>query len=138
MDDSGYRRNFDLDKKNEIHYHRWKEHLKMSIKIAKFGCEMLWTIFQPFFPRVIQIYTKCANFTGLYFLQHFAPKLCSFTHSAAFSSCGVGFHSSCLDQNLVYSWNHPLKEAIFPHAMAKLLKNQSIYIHCRIDPASQR
>jgi hypothetical protein len=40
MDDSSYRRSFDLDKKNEIHYHSWKEHLKMS-KIAKFGCEML-------------------------------------------------------------------------------------------------
>jgi hypothetical protein len=40
MDDSSYRRNFDLDKKNEIHYHSWKEHLKMS-KIAKFGREML-------------------------------------------------------------------------------------------------
>ena len=40
MDDSSYRRNFDLDKKNENHYHSWKEHLKMS-KMAKFGCEML-------------------------------------------------------------------------------------------------
>ena len=40
MNDSSYRRNFDLDKKNEIHYHSWKEHLKMS-KIAKFGCELL-------------------------------------------------------------------------------------------------
>jgi hypothetical protein len=40
MDDSRYRLNFHLDKKNEIHYHSWKEHLKMS-KIAKFGCEML-------------------------------------------------------------------------------------------------
>jgi hypothetical protein len=38
MADSSYRRNFDLDKKNEIHYHSrksWKEHLKMS-KIEKF------------------------------------------------------------------------------------------------------
>jgi hypothetical protein len=40
MDDSSYRRNFDLDKKNEIHYHSWNRHLKMS-KIAKFGCELL-------------------------------------------------------------------------------------------------
>jgi hypothetical protein len=39
MDDSSYGRNFDLDKKNEIHYDNWKEHLKMS-KIAKSGCEM--------------------------------------------------------------------------------------------------
>ena len=37
MGDSSYRRNFDLGKKNEIHYHSWKEHLKMS-KIAKIGC----------------------------------------------------------------------------------------------------
>jgi hypothetical protein len=28
MDDPGYRQNFDLDKKNEVHYHSWKEHLK--------------------------------------------------------------------------------------------------------------
>ena len=29
MDDCSYRRNFDLDKENEIHYHScpWKEHL---------------------------------------------------------------------------------------------------------------
>jgi hypothetical protein len=27
----------------------------------------------------------------------------------ALSSCGAGFRSSCLDQNLVYSWNHPFK-----------------------------
>ena len=40
MDDSSYRRNFDLDKKNKTHYHSWKEHVKMS-KIAKFGCELL-------------------------------------------------------------------------------------------------
>ena len=40
MDDSSYGRNFDLDKKNETHYHSWNEHLKMS-KIAKFGCELL-------------------------------------------------------------------------------------------------
>ena len=33
MDDSSYRRNFNLDKKNESHYHSWKEHVKMS-KIA--------------------------------------------------------------------------------------------------------
>jgi hypothetical protein len=40
MDDSSYKRNFDLDKKNEIHYHMWKDHLKMS-KIAKIGCQNL-------------------------------------------------------------------------------------------------
>jgi hypothetical protein len=40
MDDSSYRGNFDLDKKNEIHYHSWKEHLEMNT-IAKFGCELL-------------------------------------------------------------------------------------------------
>jgi hypothetical protein len=40
MGDCSYRRNFDLDKKNEIIYHSWEEHLKMS-KIAKIGCEML-------------------------------------------------------------------------------------------------
>ena len=40
MHDSTCRRNFDLDKKNEIHYHSWKEHLKMST-ITKFDCELL-------------------------------------------------------------------------------------------------
>jgi ribosomal protein L35AE/L33A len=36
-----YRRNFDPDKKNEIHYHSWKEHLKMS-KIAKLRNVVKW------------------------------------------------------------------------------------------------
>jgi hypothetical protein len=40
MDVSSYRRNSDLDKKNEIHYHSSKKHFKMS-KIAKFACELL-------------------------------------------------------------------------------------------------
>jgi hypothetical protein len=40
MGDASYRRHFDLDKRNEIHYHSWKEHLKIS-QIAKFGCELL-------------------------------------------------------------------------------------------------
>jgi hypothetical protein len=30
MGNSSYRRNFDLDKKNEIHCHSWKDNLKMS------------------------------------------------------------------------------------------------------------
>jgi hypothetical protein len=40
MDDFSYRLNFDLGKKNKIHQHSQKEHVKIS-KIAKFGCEML-------------------------------------------------------------------------------------------------
>ena len=40
MDDSSYRLNFDLGKKNEIHHYRWKEPHKIS-KIAKFGPEIL-------------------------------------------------------------------------------------------------
>ena len=40
MDDSSYRLNFDLGKKNEIHRYSQKEHLKIS-KIANFGREML-------------------------------------------------------------------------------------------------
>ena len=40
MDDSSYRLNFDLGKKNEIHHYSKKEQLKIS-KIAKFGREML-------------------------------------------------------------------------------------------------
>jgi hypothetical protein len=40
IDDSSYRLNFDLGKKNKIHHHSQKEHVKIS-KIAKFGREML-------------------------------------------------------------------------------------------------
>ena len=40
MDDSSYRLNFDLGKKNKIHHPVVKERVKIS-KIAKFGCEML-------------------------------------------------------------------------------------------------
>jgi hypothetical protein len=40
IDDSSYRLNFDLGKKNKIHHHSYKEHVIIS-KIAKFGCEML-------------------------------------------------------------------------------------------------
>ena len=40
IEDSRYRLNFDLGKKNEIHHYSYKEHLKIS-KIAKFGREML-------------------------------------------------------------------------------------------------
>jgi hypothetical protein len=40
MDDSSYRLNFDLGKKNKIHHHSEKEHVKIS-KIARFGREML-------------------------------------------------------------------------------------------------
>ena len=40
MDDSSYRLNFDLGKKNKIHHHSQKERVKIS-KIAMFGCEVL-------------------------------------------------------------------------------------------------
>ena len=40
MNDSSYSLNFDLGKKNKIHHHSQKEHVKIS-KIAKFGCKML-------------------------------------------------------------------------------------------------
>ena len=40
-------------------------------------------------------------------LQHFAAKHCNFTNFNMLF-CGDGFRSSCLDQDLVYSWNHPL------------------------------
>ena len=59
--------------------------------------------------NIIQIYTKFANFTGLYLVLHFTTfsnqSLQFYSFYDAFSSCGVGFRSSCLDQNLVYSWN---------------------------------
>jgi hypothetical protein len=40
INDSSYRLNFDPGKKNKIHHHSQKEHVKIS-KIAKFGCEIL-------------------------------------------------------------------------------------------------
>ena len=40
MDSSHYRLNFDLNEKELIHHHSYKEHLKFS-KIAKFGCKIL-------------------------------------------------------------------------------------------------
>jgi hypothetical protein len=39
MGDFSYRRNFDPDKKNEIHCHSWKEHLKMTSLVAN-CCKM--------------------------------------------------------------------------------------------------
>ena len=65
------------------------------------------------FPCVIQINTKFANFAGLYF-PHFTTfrgqtlQLQITNFNISLSSCGDGFFSSCLDQNLVYSWNRPL------------------------------
>ena len=40
IDDSSYRLNFDLGKKNKIYHHSQKEHVKIS-NIGKFGREML-------------------------------------------------------------------------------------------------
>jgi hypothetical protein len=63
------------------------------------------------FTRAIQIYTKFANFTGLYFPQFTTihnQTLQFDSFKDTLSSYGNGFRSSCLDQNFVYSWNHPL------------------------------
>ena len=51
-----------------------------------------------FLPRLIRIYTKFANFTGLYFfiLQHFATKLCGFT-SMGFTHSKMLFLAVVLD-----------------------------------------
>jgi hypothetical protein len=45
MDDSSYRWNFDLDKKNEIHIHSWIEHLEMSNVWLRFVVE--WGKYSP-------------------------------------------------------------------------------------------
>ena len=79
-----YRRNFDPDKKNE------------TITIANFGYELLLKLCP----------VKFANF--VYICITLATNLCSFTHSKTlFLAVVLEFRSSCLDQNLVYSWNHP-------------------------------
>ena len=94
MDESSYRRNFDLDKKNEIHYHS-----KFCIHLVIFAARNTNSL----------LYAKFANFTGLYFL-HFTrfsnQSLQFYSFKDALSSYGVGFRSSSLDQNLVFRWNH--------------------------------
>jgi hypothetical protein len=69
------------------------------------------TIFEPKVVIFTARNTKFANFTGAYFL-HFTTfsnqSLQFYSFQDALSSCGVGFRSSCLDQNLVYRRNHPL------------------------------
>ena len=60
------------------------ECLKRLAVIFLFPREEHIELFEPeFFLRVIQIYTKFANFAALHFhiLQHFATTLCSFIHS---------------------------------------------------------
>ena len=65
-----------------------------------------------FFSGVMQIYTKFANFTGLYF-PHFTTirnqTLQLHPFKDALSSYGNEFRSSCLDQNFVII--HPLFKA---------------------------
>ncbi len=73
------------------------------------------------FLHVIQKYTKFAKFAGLYFphFTTFRDKTLQFYTNFkmhALSSCSDGFCFSCLDQNLVYSWNHPLLMSESYHA----------------------
>ena len=53
--------------------------------------------------------------TAFLILQHFATKLCNFTNfNMLFLAVVMDFVlNSCLDQNLVYSWNHPLHRVEF-------------------------
>ena len=91
-----------------------EENIAVWIEFGKIKWIKLFLIRKWFLPRVIQVYTKFANFTGLYFLRFTTfsnQSHCSFTHSKTLFLLAVvshGFRSSCLDQNLVYSWNHPL------------------------------
>ena len=55
-------------------------------------------------------YTVFANFTGLYFLNFTTfsnQSLQLYSFKDALSSCGVGFRSSCLDQNIFVKINFP-------------------------------
>jgi hypothetical protein len=78
--------------------------------------------------RNIEIYIQNSQGYIFLILQHFSTKLCNqFTNFNiyALSSCGDGFCSSCLDQNLVYSWNFPLK---FPYyGFSNEIANSTIY-----------
>ena len=98
IDDSSWRLNFDLDK-NKIHHYSQKEHLKIS-KIANFGREMLQNagnialqISQILYTFVIRAPLSAQKFTNFKIL--FLAVLMDFF-----------VLSFCLDQNLVYSWNH--------------------------------
>ena len=64
MDDSSYRRNFDLGKKNEIHHHSYTFVLRAEV-CTTFGSKV-----GQISARIIQEHTKFAKFAGLYF-PHF-------------------------------------------------------------------
>jgi hypothetical protein len=62
----------------------------------------------------------CKTSQGYIFLilQQFATKLCNCTHfKMLFPAMVMGFRSSCLDQNFVYSWNHPLWHCACHHPL---------------------
>ena len=68
MDDSSLWRNFDLDKKNEIHYHSWKDRLKMS----KIWLRIIvkWGKYSPVkFANFVYIWITCGEY------NHFEPKV---------------------------------------------------------------
>jgi hypothetical protein len=79
------------------------------------------TIFEPkvliFTVRNTNIYKICyselhgAIFSSFYNIYS-NQSLQFYSFQDALSSCGVGFRSSCLDQNLVYTWNHPERTSV--------------------------
>ena len=68
-----------------------------------------------FCTKVYKIREICVDLYIFRILEHFATKLCNFTNfkMLLIHSCSDGFCSSCLDQNLVYSWNHPLYQQLY-------------------------
>ncbi len=60
--------------------------------------------------KVYKICEICRAIFPSLILQHFATKLCNFTNFTMLflaASCSDGFRFSCLDQNLVYGFDHP-------------------------------
>jgi hypothetical protein len=82
-----------------------------AVKITTFGSKMV--IFPARSANTVAYIQNLRTSQGYIFLilQHFATKRCNFTHSKTLflAMHGNGFCSSCLDQNFVYSLNHPLQ-----------------------------
>ena len=75
------------------------------VLLSRKWCKLLHVI-----QKVYKICEICRAIFPSLILQHFATKLCNFTNFTMLfvaASCSDGFRSFCLDQNLVYGFDHP-------------------------------